>query len=283
MLLMSYVIGSIIAYPLFDWLNSPEDHPFHKLARHSTLLCGMVFSFVLVWSLNLHKQNLFGFGIGFTHFFKQLLRGLLIGSLILLAVELILILLSIHVIDSEISISFSFISILLLKGLITGIIVGFLEEILFRGTIYKSIEKRYSIIIVISITAVIYAAVHFIKYPVLGTNSTVNWFTGPSLLPEAFQSLFSIAIWDTFLTLFLLGVLLAIFRVKYDSIAYCIGIHAGIVMMLKASRKLTNFNPETDFGFLVNNTDQQLGLLASIILGLCCWYYYFKLKPGTKV
>ncbi len=281
-LLLSYLIGSILAYPLFEYFNNPLEHPFHKLARHCTLLCGLIFSFLLLRFLKLNKDKVFGFNIGIRNFLNQLLAGFLIGIFILIIVESLLLLCSIHIFDQSYNFSIENILKLVLKGLITGLIVGLLEEILFRGTIYKSIEKDYSAITVIIITALIYSAVHFIKYPVVNDTTNITWLTGPTLLPEAFASLFTLEIWDTFLTLFLLGILLAIFRARYSTIAYCIGIHAGIVMMLKVSRKLTNYNPETQLEFLVNNTDRQMGILAAMVLGSFCIYFYYILLVKNK-
>ncbi len=276
MLFFSYISGALLAFPLYELLNDPAEFPFHKLFRHCTLLCGFIYSFVLIRLLDLHKTNLFGFSQGWFIFMKQILTGLLIGSFILLTIETVLLSFSVHVFDNTIQLSFSFMLSLIIKGLITGIIVGFIEEILFRGTIYKTIENCVPLLCVICISATIYAAVHFVKFPVLDINNHITWLTGLSLLPEAFTPLISFEIWDIFLTLFLLGVLFALFRARYNSIAYSIGIHAGIVMMVKVSRKLTNYDKGSDWSILVNTTDHQLGLMASIVLAVVCLYCYQK-------
>ena len=278
-LLLCYLFGSLLAYPLFELFNDPAEHPFHKLARHCSLIFGLLFSFCLVWYFNKTRQPVYGFDIGLSNFIKQLVAGLLIGCLILIVVEIILLSFSVHIWDETKSLSLSYVSHQLLKGLVVGLIVGFLEEVLFRGNIYKFLDIYYSAMIVIFLTSVVYAAVHFIKFPVIESVTTLQWFSGPTMLPGAMGSLFDLNILDTFITLFLLGVLLATVRMRYQSIAMCIGIHAGVVMMVKVSRRLTDFNPETDWSFLVNDTDRQMGIVASLILLISCLIVY---KAGKR-
>ena len=278
MLVCCYLLGAIFAYPLYLLLADAESGDFHRYARHTTLLFGLIISWLMWRSVSNHNRPLFNRSVPV---WAGILQGVILGCLLFACIESLLLLLGIRALAPDQTITLSFIGAVLLKGLVTGLLVSLLEEMIFRRHIYNTLQTRHDAWLVIPVSAGLYAIVHFIDFP--PTNpSNIDWFTGLQSLPEAFSGLLQTDIWDTFLTLFLLGCLLGIFRARYHSIAYCIGIHAGVVAGVKLSRKLTEFNADSNLAILVNQTDRQQGLLASVVLfGCCvgCYWWLFIRRP----
>ena len=93
------------------------------------------------------------------------------------------------------------------------------------------------------------------------------------MIPAALFKYQDPAIIDSFLTLFTLGVLLAMIRLRNGNIAMAAGIHAGIVMMIKLSGEFTDYAANNTYPFLVNEYDHLLGYLAFVWLLLLCVIY----------
>ena len=80
---------------------------------------------------------------------------------------------------------------------------------------------------------------------------------------------------DSFLALAAVGVFLSLIRLKTGSLAQCIGVHAGWVLVIKVFRKMTDLDPMSPWAFLVGNYDGTIGYLALgyvLMLGLA--YYW---------
>ena len=260
-----FVAGALLAWPL-SLLPGADTLPLHKLTGHSTLLCALIGAFILL-SLNraLDRSGL-GYHVSASRFFRLLLIGLIGGNILLLGIELILLALGLHIPEPGLIWSGNFIVRTLLLALLSGLVIGFIEETIFRGAIVTVLAKHNRMATAILISSLVYAAVHFVKYPALPEGAEIHWFSGLVLLADAFKLHFFTHGYDTFLTLFLLGVILAQLRFYTGNIALSIGVHAGLVMMMKISRDLTDYSPGSAFKFLVNDIDRQLGWLSSIIL-----------------
>ena len=78
------------------------------------------------------------------------------------------------------------------------------------------------------------------------------------MMPEAFRRFHEWSIVDYFLTLFIFGVLLGLLRLKHRGIAACIGVHAGIVMLIKLADYFTNRTHNSSFDYLVSQYNSTL-------------------------
>ena len=79
---------------------------------------------------------------------------------------------------------------------------------------------------------------------------------------------------DSFLTLLLVGLLLAGVRERTGAIAACIGLHAGWVCVIKATKDLTAVNAGSDWSFLVGPFDGYTGWLVAgwgVVLVAIAW------------
>ncbi|MEE8264521.1 MAG: hypothetical protein V3R40_04610 [Gammaproteobacteria bacterium] len=120
----------------------------------------------------------------------------------------------------------------------------------------------------------LYAAVHFIRPRIEIPFDDVGWFSGFTVLSDFFSSYWNLGFLDSFLALLAAGIFLALVRLKTGHIGYCIGIHAGWVLSLKMTKRLTGLDYQSDWGFLVGNYDGIIGYLALTWLVIACLLYY---------
>jgi membrane protease YdiL (CAAX protease family) len=164
--------------------------------------------------------------------------------------------------------------LLLVTALAAGLIGGLIEETLFRGAMLTAIQQRGSTSLAVISTSFIYALVHFLQPETYPDPNTLNWLSGFAVLKNAFSSLLQpVQIVDSFIALFLAGTLLAIIKIRTDSLAMCIGMHAGWVFIIKIFRRVTNSNENSDYAFLTGSYDQVIGYLAAVCVTLAIIIY----------
>lgn len=276
-----FVAGALLAWPL-SLLLGPDTIPLHKLAGHGTVLSGLIGAFIFL-ALNgaLNRSGL-GYHVPATRFLRNVMAGLIGGGILLLIIEVMLLALDLHTVEPELSWSAGFIAKTLLLALLTGLIVGIIEETIFRGAIITVLVKHNGMITAILVSSLVYALVHFVKFPALPAGEEVQWFSGLTLLANAFNLNFLGRSYDVLLTLFLLGVILAQLRFYTGNIALSIGVHAGLVMMMKITRELTDYLPGSRFEFLINDIDRQLGLLSALALLLISIILFIVFRTDTS-
>lgn len=258
--------SALLAWPAHQIISFWTDYPFHKLLGHLAQLLGLLGAMIYLSLNGLFNRAGCGYQINNQAFLQQVGTGLLLGNMILLVIEALLFLLGLHGVAPQLQLTlFNFIETIFFACL-AGLLVGVVEETIFRGAIQGVLMKHLNAVLAVLLSSLTYAAMHFIKYPELPADVVPAWNSGLILLADSFKHGYFISNFDKFITLFLLGALLGIIRVIKGNIALCIGVHAGLVMMMKLSRKWTDYLPGSDLDFLVNVTDHQLGLLSSIVL-----------------
>ena len=277
-ILVSLVItlSPLLAYPAHLVLENFVDYPFHKLVSHVTLICGLIFSGFYLKYHHLYSRQAFGFGHSKNIFLRDILQGLFAGVLILAFIKLILLLSGVHQIRSNLDYFWSSLLLIFFKAILAGLVIALIEESIFRGALFSSLYKKTNAIIAISLTSFVYAAVHFLKYRELPEGSEITWLTGMELLPDAFFKFSYPNITDHFLTLFTLGVLLSMIRLRNGNIALCIGIHAGIIMALKIAGKFSKHVSGNQFDFMVNWVDHTMGYLSFVLLLFLAIIYWWR-------
>lgn len=271
------ITSPLLSYPVYLILQNFIDISFYKLVHHVTLINGLIFSGVYLKYNQLYSKQAFGFGLAKKSFLKELLQGFVAGISILAFLKLVLILSGVHQITANLDYFWSNLWLILIKAVLTGLVVALIEETIFRGALFSALYKKTNALLAILLTSLVYAAVHFLKYKELSEGMVITWSTGLEMLPSAFSKLLYLNIIDHFLTLFILGVLLSIVRLRNNNIALCIGIHAGIVMAIKVSGKFSDYVPGNFYDFLVNASNQILGYLSFawlLILVMLYWRTY---------
>jgi len=276
--ILTFVIGALLAYPLKLLLDPIFDLAFRKYINYATLISGVIACFIYLKIQNLLSFSAFGFSGKPGKFIINLFNGFAYGLAIMLIIEIILFLLQIHKFDPYRSIwLFSNISFLY-KALFAAVLIASLEELIFRGAFFSGLHKEAGAFIAVFFTSLVYAAVHFVRYPDLIIEINIGWLTGIEMMPDAFRRFQEWAITDYFLTLFIFGVLLSLLRLKHKNIAACIGAHAGIVMLIKIADYFTNRTNDSDFNYLVSPYNSTYGWISFSVILLFTFFYFIKLK-----
>lgn len=276
-IILAFLVGAVLAYPLKLLLDPALGLAYRKYLTYATLISGLIISGIYLQLYSLLSFNAFGFNGKVGKFIKSMLNGFVYGLTIMLIIEVVLFFLGIHEIDKTRSYSIESISILFGKAVIISLLIAVIEESIFRGALFSGLYKQTGAIIATLLSSLVYSAVHFIRYKDLPVETNIDLFTGLTMLPHAFRRFYEWNIVDYFLTLFIFGVLLALLRLKHKSIAACIGVHTGIVMLIKLSDYATNRTYGGTYDYLVSQYNATFGWISFIVIFLFTLFYFVKL------
>jgi membrane protease YdiL (CAAX protease family) len=169
-----------------------------------------------------------------------------------------------------------------LGGVITGITVAFIEETFLRGAMLTAIQRESGAKAAIGLTALLYASVHFLgSYRV--KPALVDAGSGIDMLTHALGVFAQpMHIVDSFMCLFVIGVLLGMVRVRTGNIAAPIGLHAGWVAVIYVVREYTDRNPDASGAWMLGEFDGFIGWLVlawTVALGVTITWWY---GPGAR-
>lgn len=275
---LTFFVGAVLAYPLKLLLDPVLGLAFRKYLTYATLISGLFISGIYLQMYNLLSFKAFGYSKKPHVFLKNLLNGFVYGLTIMLIIELLLFLLGVHELDTNRSITVQSISLLLVKAIAAGLLIGLIEESIFRGALFSGLYKQTGAVITVFFSSLVYATVHFIRYRDLPPDTDISWFTGIGMMPEAFRRFFEWSITDYYLTLFIFGVLLGLLRLKHRNIAACIGVHAGIVMLIKIGDYFTNRTHNSNYDYLVSQYNSTFGWISFTVILMFTIFYFAKLQ-----
>lgn len=265
--LLASLIAAVISYPLFSFFDNGS-YRFERWVTRAALLSLFLGLFVCFKFFGLSFHSL-GYNTQFRTHLKKAFTGFLFGLAPLSLVLSILLLLDIRLIspDNELSILF------FTKALLAGITVALIEETLFRGLFFKITMRWHKPAIAIFISSFFYSSLHFIKPSTSIDPHTLNLFSGIEVMSSAFFALSELRP-DDFMALFSVGVLLALVRYRTKTLAYCIGMHASWVFLLKTTKEFSSSNPASNFSILVGEYDGIIGWFSFSALTLTTIIYY---------
>jgi len=272
--LAASTLAALISGPLFQFIGNDSFRFESWVTRFALLflILGLIPCFKF---FNLSLKSI-GHNNSLKDSVKKITLGFLAGLLILSVVMLFLLLLDIRTIDYERSLSVS----LIIKALLAGLVVAFIEETLFRGLFFKLSLTWHNAISAIALSSFFYAILHFIKPIIHIDQSTLHIYSGFEVITNAFMALSSLNFGD-FFALLMVGTLLAVVRFKTQSLSYCIGLHASWVFLIKICKELTDGNSTSSWSFLTGHYDGIIGWLCFIWLTLCTIsYVVFIIKPS---
>ena len=120
----------------------------------------------------------------------------------------------------------------------TGLAVGVLEELLFRGAIFGALRKVWDWRFALLLSSMIYALVHFMESAKV--TGPISWNSGLVLLPRMLRGFGDLdALIPGFLNLTLAGLLLGLAYQRTGNLYCSIGLHAGWIFWLKSYGFLT--------------------------------------------
>jgi membrane protease YdiL (CAAX protease family) len=86
---------------------------------------------------------------------------------------------------------------------------------------------------------------------------------------------------DSFVTLFVVGIFLSMVRERTGNILWVIGIHAGWVMIIKATKYLTDVTSiEGNTSAWIGTYDSLTGWMATLWLAAISLWYWFRRQPA---
>ena len=282
LLLLVLLGGALLSFPVYKLLQPVTDVKFHKLISHVSSICGLV----LLCAWLKHGQRFNRVTLGFVKsspaaVISRILTGFVAGIMIIAVLAAALVLLGIHQIEPDLEFNPAAGGRIFVHALIVGAMVGLFEETLYRGALLGGLLSRMKTPGAILISSIIYSGVHFLKFREAPPNLPITWTTGLEMLPEAFYRFSDPAIIDAFLSLLAFGVLLAMARLKSGAVYLCMGLHAGVVTTVKIVNKTTDYVPNNDLAYMVNQYDHLLGYLALLWLTMCIMIYYRSAFAGA--
>jgi len=258
-----FVGGALFAFPAYLIVHPLNDGwPFHRVAARVATLLLVIGIVLLVRHLHVTRRADWGFGVPPAQFVRTFLLALFLGLLSMLPVVALLFGLDLRAPKPDVTIDFATLAIAAGGGLLSGLVVAFSEETFLRGAMFTAIARESGQRVAILLTALIYAALHFLSRVHI-PHQRVDWGSGWELLKGTFATFANPAAFvDSFLALAAAGVLLGLLRARTGNIAACIGLHAGWVCIIGMVRELSARVPHGRWSFLVGDYDGVVGLMV---------------------
>ena len=280
--IVGFAVMAAFAWPLYDLLTPTFDLKFHRVANRLGMLTLLIAFLLVARRLALADKASLGFGLPRKDFLREMSVGLALGVATMLPVAAIMLALDLRVLKDGIVLDAPFALQLLAGGLGTGLAVAFIEETFLRGAMHTGIARESGARAAILLTAALYASLHFVgrfRIPVeeLGPDSGLRHVLG-TLADFATP----LDIFDAWLALFAVGVLLGLVRSLTGNIAACIGLHAGWVWIISFLRETSRPDESNPNRFLLSQFDGVVGWLVlgwTLVIGLVLWRWYAGRRP----
>lgn len=160
-------------------------------------------------------------------------------------------------------------------GFVIGaILVGVLEEYLFRGFIFGVLRSRFSFAFAAVASSAFFASLHFFRPRLPEALTEVTWLSGFQLFPHMFVLFRPLYDWDYALTLFFMAVILCALLVRHGHLYGIAGLHAGWVWALQTGSLVFDQTPEHHsfwFGWGDNASQGALVTLLALVLAIFTW------------
>jgi uncharacterized protein len=266
------MLFAAIAAPCVQAVLSPIDvFPLHRVFSRLTMLGVVLITAWLLWRHRLCGDGTLGFIGPWTRFTRRTLLGLAAG-VALMAVALVpLFLLDVREWSDRAPGALQDWLMLALKGLGSGLAVALIEETFFRGAMQGALQRMGAMRLALFAVPVYYAAVHFLGRAASVPHEEVGAWSGFVALQGFFSGFAQpLQIWDAFIALWFVGLLLALVRQRWGDLAGCIGLHAGFVAVIAIFRKVSAPGPDHDLWHMVGRFDGLLGWWIAALTGAIC-------------
>ena len=243
-----------------DYENGVYD--FGKVMRRILMVVALIV--FLAFGRSLRFVALVSSGIKFRPgFFRQFLLGFLLAGLLLLIYYGLGLLTGAWIIHMDYD-SAGIIILYIIKYALIACLIGIIEEILFRGFVLQSFLESMSLPAAVCVCSLIYSMLHFFKADVFvstGFQPVVGFVTIAQFFKPIFFEFFKNL--PAIIGLFLVGVVLSYAFIKTKSLYLSIGLHAGMVFMMKAD------------GMFLVRVREKMGWLfgdSKLVTGVLAWF-----------
>jgi membrane protease YdiL (CAAX protease family) len=215
---------------------------------------------LLTRRLGLSNRAALGYRLPSAEFFRQLGIGWAAGIALMLPLVALLLALDVRQIKPGLD---GGVLPVFVQGLLSGLVVAFIEETFFRGILFTAVARTSTIRAAIIAPSALYAALHFLGGKLRVAPQQVSWEHGFQVLSRLFERYAQpLTLVDSFLALFALGILLALVRLRTGAIAACIGLHAAGVCTIFILRDTTSLNGAAKLAAIVGTYDGVIGWAA---------------------
>ncbi len=256
------VVASLASYPAYLVIHPlvPEWR-IDKIASRLFDLFLLLSLIHVVRRLKLTTRRDWGYGLPRPRWLRQFMSGLAIGVATMLPVTLAMLVLGARTAVADFSISL--LGHALLVGLGSGLVVGLLEETLFRGLLQGAVIREWRRPMAgIVFVALLFAAMHFLA-DIRIAHEDVTPGSGLYLLATIADNFLAPAsIVDGFLALFAVGLLTGIVAWWTGSIALSAGLHAGWVWMMRTALITTQIDDHSGRAWLIYRPHGYVGWLT---------------------
>lgn len=270
-----FFLGAVFAYPLFALLQAVgvTDVPVQKVTSRVCKLSAVFGLWPLLKIYGINTRASWGFDFTLKRGARQCLNGFFLGVLSMLVVAVLLFALDLRIFSSPTPDS-NEIAEILLSAALSGLLVALVEETWFRGALFSLLAHRGGVVLAIALTALLYALVHFVRPDLSVPDDQASWASGFHVVANFFNQYGAPRIIGPLFALTAAGVLLAMVRQRTGSIAVCVGLHTGWVVVIKSVTKTSYLNVESSWAVLASGYDGVTSYLAFVFLsGLCIAYY----------
>ena len=285
LLLAGFAAMALFAYPAWLLLHPHFDFPFHRIASRVGMLA-LIIGFVSVARrLGLADRESLGYGLPRRVFLRELLLALALGVGLMLAVVAVMLGMGLRSWQPGLDLHAAAWALLAAKTLMSALAVAFIEETFLRGAMFSGIARESGTRAAIVLTALVYAATHFIARFHIPAELVVPT-SGLAMVKGSLQAFADpLAIGDAFLALFAVGVLLAAIRAATGHIAACIGLHAGWVWVILLVREISVPDITHRTSFLLSSFDGFVGWLVlawTLAIGWPLYQFYLRRSAPSR-
>jgi uncharacterized protein len=216
-------------------LDSLATQPFHRYLNRSFLIVALLTLWPFLRAVGVRSWQDFGLGRP-AHRWRSFGRGFTIGFFSLACVATVT--LTFDGRGLNLAGGFAAISKRLVNSLFSAVVVGVLEESLFRGALFGSLRKILPWSSALLLSSVSFAALHFLQRP--ASPDRLSWAAGLVLLPGMLGGFAEPKMLvPSFFTLVLAGLILGLVYQKTGNLYCSIGMHAGWIFWQKTYGFLT--------------------------------------------
>ena len=273
--LLAILGSSLIAQPLYRLLGIDGLIDFDNFGKRLAMLA-ILLTIVAILKFRgaLDHKN-----VGWSVNENQTRRGLLsygfvVGILMMLPVTGLFHVTDLRVLHLSPDFAWDAFAVKLASLLLAAFAVSLIEETFFRGILFQGFLKDKAPLSAILLTALFFSVIHFARIKGGELPADAPWYYGSVILADSITMHWHSDYASTALSLFLAGVLLGIVRLKTASVWACIGIHSGWILTLKMDKKLSDFNEQSDWYFLVGPYDWYNGWATAGWLAVIFLIYF---------
>lgn len=268
-------VAMLVAAVLAPWVQAAlaplSVFPLHRVFSRLVMLGVVAITIWLLLRLRLWNGAVLGYVGPLPRFLSRAAIGLAAGITLMIVAVVPLFLLDLREWSARAPDAVAGWLQLAAKGLGSGIAVALIEETYFRGALQGALQRLGALRLALLAVPVLYSAVHFLGRAASVPYEEVDGLSGFTALSGFFSAYAQpLRILDAFLTLYLVGLLLALVRLRWGDLAGCIGLHAGFVTVIAMFRKVSSPVADGGFGFLVGSFDGLLGLWITLVTAAAC-------------